>query len=94
MFPQDRSPYTVSVKGDRMEVAFVRDCSFAKLDDVRGARPVMALLDAVPPGDVLFDANGKEIPDSLVTERFLFLPLPGPHTAGEKVVCRIGRKAQ
>lgn len=94
MFPKDRSPYTVSVKGDRVEVAFVRDCSFAKLDDVRGARPVMALLDAVPPGDVLFDANGKEIPDSLVTERFLFLPLPGPHTAGEKVVCRIGRKAQ
>ena len=94
MFPKDRSPYTVSVKGDRVEVAFVRDCSFAKLDDVRGARPVMALLDAGPPGDVLFDANGKEIPDSLVTERFLFLPLPGPHTAGEKVVCRIGRKAQ
>ena len=94
MFPKDRSPYTVSVKGDRVEVAFVRDCSFAKLDDVRGARPVMAFLDAVPPGDVLFDANGKEIPDSLVTERFLFLPLPGPHTAGEKVVCRIGRKAQ
>lgn len=94
MFPKDRSPYTVSVKGDRVEVAFVRDCSFAKLDDVRGARPVMALLDAVPPGDVLFDASGKEIPDSLVTERFLFLPLPGSHTAGEKVVCRIGRKAQ
>ena len=94
MFPKDRSPYTVSITGDRVEVAFVRDCSFAKLDDVRGARPVMALLDAVPPGDVLFDANGKEIPDSLVTERFLFLPLPGQHAAGEKVVCRIGRKAQ
>ena len=94
MFPKDKTPYTVSVKGDRVEVAFVRDCSFAKLDDVRGARPVMALLDAVPPGDVLFDANGKEVPDSLVTERFLFLPLPGNHAAGEKVVCRIGRKAK
>ena len=80
-------------KGDKVEVSFVRDCSFATLDDVRGFRPVLTLLNAVPPGDALFDASGKEIPDSLVTERFLFLPLPGHHAAGEKISCRIGRRA-
>ena len=93
VFPKDRTPYTISVKGDKVEVTFVRDCSFATLDDVRGFRPVLTLLNAVPPGDALFDASGKEIPDSLVTERFLFLPLPGHHAAGEKISCRIGRRA-
>ena len=90
-FPVDRTPYTVAVSGAKVKVAFTRDCEFARLDDVKGASPVMALLDAPPPGDTLFDANGAAVPDAVVTERFVFIPAPGRHAAGETLEFTIGK---
>ena len=92
MFPEDKTPYKVAVKGDAVEVTFTHDCSFAPLSDVRGARPVMALLDAPPPGNALLGADGKEVADSVVTERFIFIPAPGKHTAGEVLKYKISAK--
>ena len=89
MFPEDKTPYKVAVKGDAVEVTFTHDCSFAPLSDVRGARPVMALLDAPPPGNALLGADGKEVADSVVTERFIFIPAPGKHAAGEVLKYKI-----
>lgn len=94
MFPEDKTPYNVVVKGDAVRVLFVRDCSFAPLSDARGARPVMALLDAPPPGDAIFGSDGKEVADSVVTERFVFIPAPGKHVAGETLEFKIGRSAR
>ncbi len=94
MFPVDKTPYKVVVKGDAVRVSFTGDCSFAPLDDARGAHPVMALLDAPPPGDVLLGADGKEVADSVVTERFVFIPAPGKHVAGETLDFKIGRSAR
>jgi len=91
MFPTDKTPYVVSVKGREVKVEFLRDCNFPSIDNVKDYRPVMALLDKPPQGDVLLDSDGKEIPDSIVTERFLFLPLTGQHLAGERVSCLIGK---
>ena len=92
MFPEDKTPYKVVVKGDAVEVSFTRDCSFAPLDDARGARPIMALLDTPPSGNVLLGADGKEVPDSVVTERYIFIPAPGKHAAGEVLTFKISAK--
>ena len=92
MFPTDKTPYNVIVKGDTVRVSFTRDCSFAPLDDARGARPVMALLDAPPPGNTLLGTDGKEVAESVVTERFIFIPVPGKHTAGEALEFKIVTK--
>ena len=83
VFREDKTPYQTVVKGDAVRVTFTRDCTFAPLDDVRGARPIMILLDAPPPGNAIFGTDGREIPDSVVTERFVFIPAPGRHAAGE-----------
>jgi hypothetical protein len=88
--PEDRMPYKVYVKGKRVEVVFTQDCNLSGMEKVRGSSPVMALLNRLPYGNVLTDSCGREIADSLVTERFLILPLPGEHKAGEKFVCYIG----
>ena len=90
VFPGDTTPYKVVVKGDRVGVRFTRDCDFAPLGDVKGAIPVMALLDSPPPGPSLLDADGRPVPDSVVTERFVFIPMPGRHTEGETHVFTIG----
>ena len=93
MFPKDNTPYSIAVKGDKVEVEFLIDCEFKELDDVKGSsRPVMAILSAMPPGNALFGADGKEMPRSLVTERFLLFPLSGRHVAGEKLSFRIGER--
>ena len=89
-FPDDTTPYRVAVKGDRVGVRFTRDCDFAPLDDVKGAIPVVALFDSPPPGDALFGPDGRPVPDSVVTERFVFIPMPGRHAAGETHVFTIG----
>ncbi len=93
MFPKDTMPYTVEVKGPRLlrrsmevTVRFTKDCDFAPLSDARGARPVMALLDCDPPGRALFGKDGAKVSDAVVTERFIFIPMPGHHAAGE--VCK------
>ena len=91
-FPKDTTPYNVKVRGADVEVEFTRECKFADVKDTRGARPVMALLDAAPPGDALFGKDGKEIADAVVTERFILIPAPGQHRPGEKLSYRIGRK--
>ena len=83
VFREDKTPYQTVVKGDAVRVTFTRDCTFAPLDDVRGARPIMILLDAPPPGNAIFGTDGREVPDSVVTERFVFIPAPGRHAAGE-----------
>ena len=80
------------MRGADVEVEFTRECKFADVKDARGARPVMALLDAAPPGDALFGKDGKEIADAVVTERFILIPAPGQHRPGEKLSYRIGRK--
>ena len=90
MFPRDSTPYSVEVEGGKVEVRFSRDCDFAPLCDVKGAVPVMAIIDLPPPGDMLFDQGGRPVPDSVVTERFVFIPMPGRHAAGETHVFRIG----
>ena len=93
MFPKDSTPYSISVKGDKVEVEFLADCEFQTREDVKNApRPLMALLSAPPPGDAIFGSDGNEVPRSLVTERFLFLPLSGRHAAGEKMSFRIGKR--
>ena len=92
MFPKDKTPYNVVVKGDAVRVSFTRDYSFAPLDDARGARPVMALLDAPPPGNTLLGTDGKEVAESVVTERFIFIPVPGKHAAGEALEFKIEMK--
>ncbi len=84
VFPKDAMPYDVTIKGDAVDVTFTQDCDFAPLDDVRGASPVMELLSAPPPGRTLVDAEGKGVKYSVVTERFVFIPMPGHHVAGEK----------
>lgn len=91
MFPEDRTPYTVSVKGGRVRAEFIKDCVFPPLSDVKGARPLTVLLDAPPPGDVLYDAEGREVENSVVTDRFLFIPAPGKHFKGETLEFTIGR---
>jgi len=92
MFPEDATPYKIAVRGSRVGVRFTRDCTFAAMDDVKGARPVVALLDIPPPGDALFDKNGNAVPDAVVTERFIFIPLPGNHSSGEALEFRISHK--
>ena len=92
MFPRDVTPYKISVKHDRVCVEFIRDCTMPPLDDVKGSRPVVALLAEPPPGDALFDASGREVKHAEVSERFLFIPAPGHHRAGEKLFFKI--KAQ
>ncbi|MBO7683925.1 MAG: transglutaminase domain-containing protein [Kiritimatiellae bacterium] len=92
VFPADRTPYSVSVEGSAVVVEFLRDCEFRRPDDVKGARPVMALLDAPPVGDALLGADGREVPGSVVARRFLFVPLPGRHSAGERVAFRLARR--
>lgn len=89
-FPDDTTPYRVAVKGDRVGVRFTRDCDFAPLDYVKGAIPVVELFDSPPPGDALFGPDGRPVPDSVVTERFVFIPMPGRHAAGETHVFTIG----
>ena len=91
-FPKDTTPYNVKVREAEVEVEFTRECKFADVKDARGARPVMALLDAAPPGDALFGKDGKEIADAVVTERFILIPAPGQHMPGEKLSYKIGRK--
>lgn len=86
LFPNDNTPYDVKVSGSKITVTFKRDCKFAPLNDIRGARPVLALLDSPPPGNTLFDSTGQAIPHAVVTERFIFIPLPGKHSAGETFV--------
>ena len=89
VFREDKTPYQAVVKGDAVRVTFTRGCTFAPLDDVRGARPIMILLDAPPPGKAVFGTDGREVPDSVVTERFVFIPAPGRHAAGETLVFKI-----
>ena len=91
-FPNDTTPYNIKVRGADVEVEFTRECKFADASDARGARPVMALLDALPPGDTLFDKDGKEVEDAVVTERFILIPAPGQHKPGEKLTYKISRK--
>ena len=38
-----------------------------------------------------FDANGAAVPDAVVTERFVFIPAPGRHAAGETLEFTIGK---
>ena len=92
-FAKDRTPYEVSVDGEKVTVRFTRTCSFAGLDDTRGAIPVMALLKAAPPGDVLFDADGRAVADSVVNERYIFIPAPGKHVGGGTLKFRIGQRS-
>lgn len=92
-FPKDTTPYNIKVSGEKVEVEFTRECKFADASDARGARPVMALIDATPPGNTLFDRDGKEVKDAVVTERFILIPAPGQHKPGEKLTYKIGRKA-
>ena len=99
MFPRDSTPYTVEVEGGRVEVRFTRDCDLAcdlvSAADARGLNPVMALLTAPPPGNALFDADGKPVADAVVTERFLLVPAPGHHAAGETLAFTIaGRRSE
>ncbi len=54
----------------------------------------MALLDTPPPGNILLGADGKEVPESVVTERFIFIPVPGKHAAGETLSFKIGRNGR
>ena len=89
VFREDKTPYQTVVKGDAVRVTFTRDCTFAPLDDVRGARPITILLDAPPPGNAVFGTDGREIPDSVVTERFVFIPAPGRHAVGETLEFKI-----
>lgn len=91
-FAEDRTPYKVFVDGGMVTVSFTRDCRFAGLDDVKGSVPVMALLKAPPSGDTLFDADGSEVPDSVVTERFVFIPMPGHHSKGEAHYFKVGKR--
>ena len=82
----------MSVDGENVTVSFTRSCSFADLDDIRGAVPVVALLKSAPPGDALFDADGREVADSAVNERYIFIPAPGKHAGGETLKFRIGQR--
>ncbi len=93
LFPKDTTPYSLAVKGDKVDVEFLADCEFKEFNNVKGSsRPVMAILSELPPGNALFGADGKEMPRSLVTERFLLFPLTGKHVAGEKLSFRIGER--
>ena len=86
VFREDKTPYQTVVKGDVVRVTFTRDCTFAPLNDVKGARPIMILLDAPPPGNAIF------METDLVPERFVFIPAPGRHAAGETLEFKIEQR--
>ena len=90
MLPEDRTPYKTAVKGGRVRVEFVNACTFPPVGDVKSARPVTILFDEPPQGNALFDVNGVEVPCSVVTERFVFIPAPGAHEKGETTEYVIG----
>lgn len=92
MFPQDRTPYRTVVKQDKVGVEFTQDCVMPAMNDVKGARPVVALLVEPPAGDTLFDASGRKVEHAAVSEKFLFIPMPGRHRKGERHIFRTGRE--
>lgn len=90
LFGKDTLPYSVSAEGGEITVTFSEDCKFPPVDNVRGARPVMKILDRELPGDAIFSEDGKEVASSVLTERFLLIPLSGSYTAGTVLKFRAG----
>ena len=88
-FPAERRPYDISVKGGKVEIVFRRDMDFGSSDDVRSARPIIALLERPPTGRKLVDAAGKPVDKAVVTERFMLVPIAGAYKKGQRVVYRI-----
>lgn len=90
-FPKERQTVKVEVKGAEVLVTFKKQMSFGQLNDVKSARPVLALLDQPPAGTKLVDAEDKPVEDSVVNDRFLLIPITGKHAAGETLRYRIVR---
>jgi len=81
--PESRKTMRVTVKGEAVEVAFLKDVTFGPLLDVKAERPVVTLLDEPPVGTKLIDATGVPVANAVVNDRFLLIPLTGHHAAGE-----------
>ena len=89
--PASRRSMNVRVKGSEVEIEFLRDVAFGDLVDVKSARPVIALLDAPPEGARLVDESGRPVPDAVVNDMFVIVPVRGRRTAGERLRFRVAR---
>jgi len=90
-YPESRRTFRVTVKGEALEVTFLKDLEFGPLMDVKAVRPVMALLDEPPAGTCLLDAAGTPVAQAVVNDRFLLIPVTGRHAAGETLHYRFSR---
>lgn len=91
-FPASRRDIDISQSGDAITLKFRRNASFAKLDNVKSAKPVGLFLDREPPaGAVLMDASGNPVKDAVVCDMFALIPLEGEFKKGETLTFKIGR---
>ena len=90
-YPASHKTLRVTVKGEAVEVAFLKDMNFGPLTDVKAARPVITLLDAAPVGTKLLDAAGDVVAKAVVNDMFLLIPVTGKHAAGETLRYRLAK---
>ncbi len=86
-YPEEKLDIAASVNGKTIIVNFKRDMQFQKSIDVKAARSISVLFDDPPPPNAkLYNADGAEIPEAVVTELFAIIPLEGTYKTGDKLL--------
>ena len=92
--PEERKNVETAVRGDRIEVRFLRETAFPDSPDSKEMKPVAVFLPEPPqPGTQVVEAGtGKPVDGAVVTESFALLPVLGRRAAGESLNFKLETK--